>query len=193
MKRLLLTTSLIAATVAPAFADTEAGAALSGSAATNAEVNSSAADVSADANANAMGDAKATTTPLAPTSDTADEDSTTAQSSSSTDLDATLSADADATAMEPLDMNEVTAEALTGAPAYDAKDEHIGEVSEVIVNTTGGVEALIVDVGGFLGLGEKPVELPMSDLTIHEAESDIRVTTHMSEEELNGLPEYQGS
>ena len=185
MKRLLLTSSLIAATVVPAYAGTEAN--LSGSANTSAEVTTQGADVSADASA--MGDAKAATTPLMP----ATEEPNTAESNSDAKLDATLNAEADGPAMEPLDMNEITAAALTGAPAYDAKDEHIGEVSEVIVNTNGAVEALIVDVGGFLGLGEKPVELPMSDLMILEAEGDLRVSTRMSQDQLDGLPEYQGS
>lgn len=63
--------------------------------------------------------------------------------------------------MEALAEGEMTTEALTGAWTYDSNDEHIGEVSQVIVNTSGSVEAVIIDVGGFLGIGEKPVELTM--------------------------------
>lgn len=185
MKHLLLTTSLIASAFVPAYAGTETD--LSGAASADAEMSAPGADVSAEANA--MGDAKADTTPVQPGS----EAEATAEADSSTDLDATLSADADGTAMEPLDLQEMTAETLTGAPAYDTKDDHIGEVSEVIVNTSGGVEALIIDVGGFLGIGEKPVELPMADVKIHKAEGDIRVTTLMTHEELEALPDYQGS
>ncbi|UWQ36836.1 PRC-barrel domain-containing protein [Leisingera aquaemixtae] len=99
--------------------------------------------------------------------------------------------DADGPAMEPLAEGELTAEALTGAWTYDSKDEHIGEVSQVIVNTNGSVEAVIIDVGGFLGIGEKPVELTMGDLAIGKVDGDIRVNTHLTREELDALPEYQ--
>ncbi|NVK13293.1 MAG: PRC-barrel domain-containing protein [Rhodobacteraceae bacterium] len=99
--------------------------------------------------------------------------------------------DADGPAMEPLGMNEVTASELTGAPAYDAKDEHIGELSQVVVNTNGGVEAVIIDVGGFLGFGEKPVELSMGDIEIVQAETDVRVVTHLTREQLEALPDYR--
>lgn len=99
--------------------------------------------------------------------------------------------DADGPAMEPLAEGEMTTEALTGAWTYDSNDEHIGEVSQVIVNTSGSVEAVIIDVGGFLGIGEKPVELTMGDLDIGKMDGDIRVKTHLTREELDALPEYQ--
>ncbi|MDC0658512.1 PRC-barrel domain-containing protein [Leisingera sp. SS27] len=104
---------------------------------------------------------------------------------------AALISGADGPAMEPLGMNEVTASELTGAPAYDAKDEHIGELSQVVVNTNGGVEAVIIDVGGFLGFGEKPVELSMGDIEIVQAETDVRVFTHLTREQLEALPDYR--
>lgn len=189
MKHLLLTTSLIAAAAVPAYAGTETN--LSGAASADAEMSAPAADVSGEATA--MGDAKAETAPLQPGSEPAAAGDANAGADSSTSLNTTLSADADAPAMEPLDLQEMSAETLTGAPAYDAQDEHIGEVSDVIVNTSGGIEAVIVDVGGFLGLGEKPVELPMSDVEIQKADDDIRVTAGMTHEELENLPEYQGS
>ncbi|UWQ62181.1 PRC-barrel domain-containing protein [Leisingera caerulea] len=99
--------------------------------------------------------------------------------------------DADGPAMEALAEGEMTTEALTGAWTYDSNDEHIGEVSQVIVNTSGSVEAVIIDVGGFLGIGEKPVELTMGDLDIGKMDGDIRVKTHLTREELEALPEYQ--
>jgi len=40
---------------------------------------------------------------------------------------------------------------------YDPSDAKIGEISDVLVNKDGKVEAFIVAVGGFLGVGEKDV------------------------------------
>ena len=43
---------------------------------------------------------------------------------------------------------------------YDPSDAKIGEVTDVLVDKGGKVQALIVGVGGFLGIGEKDVAVP---------------------------------
>lgn len=89
---------------------------------------------------------------------------------------------------------DLTAETLTGAAAYDANDEWIGEVSELLLTDDGKVKAAVVDVGGFLGIGEKPVKLELSQMDILRAGdgTDIRVYISMTEEELKSLPDYEG-
>ncbi|MCB1339746.1 MAG: PRC-barrel domain-containing protein [Pseudooceanicola sp.] len=87
---------------------------------------------------------------------------------------------------------ELTAEMLTGAPAYDANNEWIGEVSELILSEQGQITSGVVDVGGFLGIGEKPVQLSMDDLEIlRETDGDdVRVYISMTKEELEALPTF---
>ncbi|MBY6139771.1 PRC-barrel domain-containing protein [Leisingera daeponensis] len=189
MKHLMLSTSLIVAAAAPGLAGSQS--VISGDAGASVQLETPAADLSAGATA--MGEAKAESTPVQPgTEQPADnaESALNGGTASEGGLSA-LVPDADGIAMEPLGMNEVTADALTGAPAYDSKDEHIGELSQVVVNTNGGVEAVIIDVGGFLGMGEKPVELAMGDIEIVEVENDLRVITHLTREQLEALPDYQ--
>lgn len=88
---------------------------------------------------------------------------------------------------------DIVAEKLTGAAAYDTNDRRIGEVSELLLAENGKINSAIVDVGGFLGIGEKPVKLHMSKLDILRAEDgrDVRIYVSMSEEELEALPEYE--
>jgi sporulation protein YlmC with PRC-barrel domain len=43
---------------------------------------------------------------------------------------------------------------------YDPSDNKIGEIMDVLVDKSGKVTALIVGVGGFLGMGEKDVAVP---------------------------------
>jgi sporulation protein YlmC with PRC-barrel domain len=45
---------------------------------------------------------------------------------------------------------------------YDPNDSKIGEVTDVLVNHDGKIEAFIVAVGGFLGVGEKDVAVPFN-------------------------------
>lgn len=87
---------------------------------------------------------------------------------------------------------DLNAEMLTGAPVYDANDEWVGEVSELLINTDGKITEAIVDVGGFLGIGEKPVELKTGELAILRADggTDLRVYVGMTKEELEAMPTY---
>jgi sporulation protein YlmC with PRC-barrel domain len=45
---------------------------------------------------------------------------------------------------------------------YDPSDAKIGEVMDVLVDRDGKIAALIVGVGGFLGMGEKDVAVPFN-------------------------------
>lgn len=93
-----------------------------------------------------------------------------------------------------LDSNDLTTEMLTGARTYDTKDEWIGEVSELVLNDKGELTHAIVDVGGFLGIGEKPVKLDLNKLDIlHETDgNDVRVYLPMTEDKLKSMEAYEG-
>src|SRR5689334_13591680 len=49
---------------------------------------------------------------------------------------------------------------LVGVDIYNNNNENIGEVNEILVDASGKIDAVIVGVGGFLGIGEKNVALP---------------------------------
>ncbi len=53
---------------------------------------------------------------------------------------------------------------------YDPSDAKIGEISDVLVGKNGNVEAFIVSVGGFLGIGQKDVAVPFS--AVHATEKN---------------------
>ena len=94
--------------------------------------------------------------------------------------------------MAPADL---TTEMLTGARVYDVNDEDIGEVSELILSTDGSaIDHAVIDVGGFLGIGEKAVALPMDALQILRADNggDLRVYVDMTRETLEAEPTYEG-
>ena len=93
----------------------------------------------------------------------------------------------------PVEESYLTAENLDGARVYDANDEWVGEISELVIAEDGQITDAIVDVGGFLGLGEKPVALKLTDLQIlrQDGGDDVRIYTAMAEEELEAMPEFE--
>lgn len=58
----------------------------------------------------------------------------------------------------------LTADELRGIGVYGINDEQIGTIGDIITNPNGSFDAVIVDVGGFLGLGAKPVAVGFDNL-----------------------------
>ena len=88
---------------------------------------------------------------------------------------------------------ELTADQLEGAAVYDGNDERIGEVGELVLTPEGQVNQVVIDVGGFLGIGEKPVALPMDQVDIlrQDGGDDLRVYLPQTKEELDALPRFE--
>jgi len=90
--------------------------------------------------------------------------------------------------------DERTVDALTGANVYDAANDNIGNVTDLILDGDNAVTHLLVDVGGFLGMGSHTVALPVDSVNIlwHDENDDVRVHVQMTREQLETLPEHQG-
>jgi putative membrane protein len=57
-----------------------------------------------------------------------------------------------------------TAEALIGRTVENANGDNLGDINNVIINEKGDVVAVVIGVGGFLGIGEKNVGVPFDAL-----------------------------
>ncbi|MDQ0474928.1 PRC-barrel domain-containing protein [Labrys wisconsinensis] len=49
---------------------------------------------------------------------------------------------------------------LVGVNIYNSDQQSIGEVNELVVDKAGNIKAVVIGVGGFLGIGQKNVALP---------------------------------
>ncbi len=89
----------------------------------------------------------------------------------------------------PLRPEELTGSNLEGANVYGPDDHDIGNVSHF--HGTGATAQVVVDVGGFLGIGAKPVAIKLMNLTFMRDENGkVHATTIMTKEELKELPEH---
>jgi sporulation protein YlmC with PRC-barrel domain len=93
--------------------------------------------------------------------------------------------------LETVAFADISAEKLIGTRVYGPDRDDLGEVGDVLMSEQGEVTAYIVDVGGFLGLGEKPVALDPSRIHIYQnAEGDLSVRSDFTQEELENGPTY---
>jgi len=92
-------------------------------------------------------------------------------------------------------MDQIKSEEFVGTTVYGANDENVGEIGEVVVNADSGkVDAVIIDVGGFLGLGEKPVAVGMDNLSfMTDADGDLYLYTNFTKEQLEAQPAYDAA
>ncbi|AVX03658.1 hypothetical protein MXMO3_01127 [Maritalea myrionectae] len=113
------------------------------------------------------------------------------QADSSTQMAADTDWSWDADTMETVATGELSAEDMMGTRVYGPNREDVGEISDVLFTQDGQITAYIVDVGGFLGLGEKPVALSASELKVYtDANGSFRVRSEFTKETLEAGPTY---
>lgn len=90
--------------------------------------------------------------------------------------------------------DELTTEDLTGARVYGANDEDVGEINSLIVGDDGQIERAVLDIGGFLGMGEHQIAVTLDELQIVRSEDgdELRVYIDATQEALEAQPEYEG-
>ncbi len=73
-----------------------------------------------------------------------------------------------------------------------ADDKKIGDVSDVLFDQQGKIEAYVIGVGGFLGIGSKDVALaPSAFQATKDSNNNERLKLSMTKEELEKAPAFE--
>lgn len=89
--------------------------------------------------------------------------------------------------------DQIAASTYIGQSVYNSSDESIGEINDVIFTKDGSVEAAVIGVGGFLGIGEKNVAVPLDTITVADVPNsdDLKLTTAETADTLKAAPEFK--
>lgn len=94
---------------------------------------------------------------------------------------------------QPVEREALTAETLIGAEVWGSGEEEIGEVADLVLGADGQIEGAVIDVGGWLGIGEHPVAVSFDEMQIVQGETgEMRVYIEASEEKLEARPVHAG-
>jgi sporulation protein YlmC with PRC-barrel domain len=83
--------------------------------------------------------------------------------------------------------DEIRASKMMGSTVYDLQNRSIGSVKDLVLNKDGQVDAVVLDVGSFLGMGGKYVAIPISDIKT----DNNRLTLDRTKEQLQAMASYQ--
>lgn len=92
---------------------------------------------------------------------------------------------------------EFSAGDMIGATVRNAANENIGEVEELVVSPEGQVMAVVVGVGGFLGIGQHDVAVSFKSVRIERdtsamtKEGSFIVRVNATKETLRNAPEWK--
>ena len=88
--------------------------------------------------------------------------------------------------------DEMFSSKLKGLNVYNQKDELVGEITDIALKGN-QVDALILSVGGFLGMGEHYVAVSPSSVSVkHDVKNDKWVATmNTTKDALKAAPEFK--
>jgi sporulation protein YlmC with PRC-barrel domain len=105
--------------------------------------------------------------------------------------DQTQTAAIDKSALTEMPINEIRSEDLVGTTVYGANDVNVGEIGDVVLTGDKKVDAVIIDVGGFLGVGEKEVAIGMDNLKfMTDKDGNRYLYTNFTKEQLEAQAPY---
>lgn len=83
----------------------------------------------------------------------------------------------------------LTADEIIGREVLNKNGEEVGEVESLVIQPEKGDVHAVISVGGFLGMGDRDVAIPLKELEF--GESSVILMSQQTKEQLEAMPEYR--
>ncbi len=87
--------------------------------------------------------------------------------------------------------NGMQASELIGTDLKTSGEESVGEIGDLIIDQDGQVVAVVVSVGGFLGMGEKHVAIDWNKVQMSSNQDDRDLRVDVTRDELESAPGFE--
>jgi len=135
--------------------------------------------------------APATPTVVAPADNAQPADKTAEAPAGTKATDPTQTAAIDKSTLTEMPVGEIRGDDLKGTTVYGANDVKVGEIGDVVLAPDSKPDAVIVDVGGFLGIGAKEVAIGMDKLKfMTDKDGKKYLYTNFTKEQLQAQAAY---
>lgn len=82
---------------------------------------------------------------------------------------------------------------LRAKNVYDRADAKIGSINDLVIDRDGRVAAIVIGVGGFLGIGEKNVGVPFQDVKVSMREGAEWLVLDRTKDDLRAAPAFNSA
>ena len=93
--------------------------------------------------------------------------------------------------MSDVPANTMTVTNYYKQAVYDPQNNCIGDVDDVLLTQDGRVNALVIGVGGLLGIGEKHVIVPFTAVKMDHKDNKVTLVMNSSKDELKAAPGFK--
>jgi sporulation protein YlmC with PRC-barrel domain len=76
------------------------------------------------------------------------------------------------------------------AKVYDQGHYKVGEIKDMLFDQNGTITAVLLSVGGFLGIGEKDVAVPLDSIKVIQRNGRRWLSVNVTKQDLRDAPAY---
>lgn len=87
--------------------------------------------------------------------------------------------------------NDWMASELIGSTVYGPAEENLGNINDLVADADGRVKAVVIGVGGFLGIGEKDVAVPFASVEMVRNNNAETLVLRQTRDELKNAPTFK--
>jgi hypothetical protein len=84
----------------------------------------------------------------------------------------------------------LAADEVIGRDVVNLADEEIGEIADLVMDQDQKLVGIVLSVGGFLGMGEKWVAVPVDEIRFPTDQEPARLLTAATAEQLENAPDF---
>jgi sporulation protein YlmC with PRC-barrel domain len=82
---------------------------------------------------------------------------------------------------------------VVGLSVVNNANDSIGKIGELLLDKSGKIDGVVVDVGGFLGIGTHPVKLGWNQVKLVNQDGTLQAVVNLNKDALKQMPEYKAS
>jgi hypothetical protein len=88
--------------------------------------------------------------------------------------------------------NEMRASKLIGSTVVNTANETVGDINEIVLSGEGKVAAVVIGVGGFLGMGEREVAISFDSLRMQrDQNNNLKIVANATKDTLKSAPQFR--
>jgi sporulation protein YlmC with PRC-barrel domain len=88
----------------------------------------------------------------------------------------------------PSEFRSMRVEEMVGKSVYNSAGDRVGEIDRIVVNRSSRATGAVVGVGGFMGVGEKQVVVPLDRMRM---QGDRIVVPNLTKDSVGTMQSYQ--